>query len=170
MKTEMKSPGPNLNLVRYPDPRLYEKSIECTQDELEYIKSLVPEMIRVMDKGVGIAAIQVGIAKRFAVIKSPQGKNNLIINPELVSGENLRAIKEGCLSLPMFYENIERFEEVTIKFRDQEWIETHAVMTGEEAQCLQHELNHMGGLLILDTVSAMKKDMYLKKLKKKGMI
>lgn len=170
MNTETKSPGLNLNLVKYPDPRLYEKSQECTQDELEYIKSLVPEMIRVMDKGVGIAAIQVGITKRFAIIKSPQGINNLIINPELVSGENLRSIREGCLSLPMFYENIERFEEVTIKFRDKDWVETYAIMTGEEAQCYQHEENHMNGLLILDTVSMMKKEMWLKKLQKKGLL
>jgi len=123
-----------------------------------------------MDKGVGIAAVQVGIAKRFSIIKSPQGINNLIINPELVAGENLRAIKEGCLSLPMFYENVERFEEVTIKFRDKDWIERVAVMTGEEAQCIAHELNHMNGILILDTVSQMKKEMWLKKVSKKGII
>jgi peptide deformylase len=161
-----------MNLIRYPDPQLKTVSVECTEADLEFINSQLPEMVKVMDsfKGVGLAAIQVGIAKRFCIIKDKMGNNNVLINPELLSGDNLRPIREGCLSLPLFHENIERFENIVIKFRDKNFVERTAEMSGEEAQCLQHELNHLNGLLILDTVSLTLQQMWLKKAKKKGIL
>lgn len=161
-----------MKLIRYPDTTLYRLSSDCTESDLELIKSSTPEMIKLLEesKGAGLAAIQVGIQKRFCIIKDRSGNNNVLINPELLTGENLRPVREGCLSLPLFYENIERFESVTIKFRDETWTERIAEMTGEEAQCFQHEVNHLNGLLIVDGVSLMKQEMWKKKAKKKGFL
>lgn len=159
-----------LKIVRYPDPILNQVSEDCTEDNVKYIIQLLPEMETLMNNmnGVGLAAVQVGILKRFAIIEETSGKTNLIINPVIVAGDNLEPKREGCLSLPLFFETIERFDEVTIKYRDSSWVEHTAIMTGQEAQCLQHEMNHMDGKLIIEYVSKMKQDMWIKKLKKKG--
>lgn len=161
-----------LKLVRYPDPLLNLVSEDCLETDLPYILSVKDQMIKIMDeyKGIGLAAVQVGILKRFAIIKDKSGKNNLIINPETELGEEFQEKREGCLSLPLFYETIGRFEQVIVKFRDDNWTQRRAIMNGQEAQCLQHELNHMSGLLILETVSPMKQQMWKIKAKKKGFL
>lgn len=161
-----------LKLVRYPDPLLNLVSEDCLETDLPYILSVKDQMIKIMDeyKGVGLAAVQAGILKRFAIIKDKAGQNNLIINPEIEQGEALQDMREGCLSLPFFYETIVRFEQIIVKFKDETWTEHRAIMNGQEAQCLQHELNHMSGLLILETVSPMKQQMWIKKAKKKGFL
>lgn len=161
-----------MKILIYPDPILNERSTYCTEEDIPLIKESLVEMIRLMDgvKGIGLAAVQVGILKRFCIIKDKAGNNNVIINPEITSGDDLVLKQEGCLSLPLFYENVERFDNVTIKFRDLEWVEREAEMSGQEAQCAQHEASHMDGLLILETVSIMKQQMWKKKLKKRGML
>lgn len=161
-----------MKILRYPDPVLNERSKYCTEEDLPLIKESLPEMIKLMEsvKGAGLAAVQVGILKRFCIVKDQAGNNNVIINPELTSGDDLVLKQEGCLSLPLFYENVERFDNVSIKFRDIDWVERESSMSGQEAQAIQHEINHFGGLLILDTVSLMKQQMYKKKLKKRGML
>jgi len=161
-----------MNLIRYPNPILNQKSEECTEADLPLIKESLPRMTQIVDglKAAGLAAVQVGISKRFCIVKDHAGKNNLLINPELVEGLDLTSMREGCLSLPFFFESIDRFEEVTVKFKDENWAEKTAVFTGIESQCLQHELNHMNGTLIFDTVSKVKQDMWIKKAKKKGVL
>lgn len=161
-----------LTIKRYPDPVLTQVSQECTEADVSYINHLVPEMTTIMNnlKGVGLAAVQVGILMRFCILKDTHGKVHTLINPALASGENLTPKQEGCLSLPFFYEKVERFEEVTINFRDETWTERTAVFNGIEAQCIQHEINHMNGLLIFNTVSRMKQEMWLKKARKKGVL
>lgn len=158
-----------LFILRYPNPILNAVSEDCTEADLLLINENYDEMVRLTNatNGVGLAAVQVGILKRFCIVRDSGNEYNLIINPELVEGLDLTPKKEGCLSLPFFSELVERFEQVTIKFRDSSWTERTAVMTGIEAQCIQHEMNHMSGLLILDTVSLMKQQMYNKKLRKK---
>ena len=159
-----------LQIIRYPDPILNQISVDCIETDLKDINEQVPDMVKIMTNmnGVGLAAVQVGILKRFAIIKDSQNQVHLVINPVLISGENLEPKREGCLSLPFFFETIERFDEVTISYRDQDWIERIAVMNGQEAQCIQHEILHMSGKLILEYVSKQKQDMWLKKLRKKG--
>lgn len=159
-----------LLIIRYPNPILNERSVYCTEEDLPLITESLSEMIRLNDgvKGAGLAAVQVGILKRFCIVRDASGTNNLLINPEITSGDTLVNLREGCLSLPLFFENVERFQSVSIKFRDINWVEREASMTGVEAQCIQHEINHMGGLLILDTVSLLKQQMWKKKAKKKG--
>lgn len=159
-----------MKLIRYPDPILLQPSGHCVQEDLEFINHSVPEMTKVMNdlKGVGLAAVQVGILKRFCIVKDANDNVNLIINPELESGIELKPLEEGCLSLPYFWEKVERFEQVTVRFIDKDWIERRAVFTGQEAQCIQHEIGHMNGELILQTVSPMKQQMWKKKAHKNG--
>lgn len=161
-----------LQIIRYPDPILNEKSLECIETDLKYINEQISQMTTLMNNmnGVGLAAVQVGILKRFAIIKDSAGKSNLIINPVLIATENLIDMREGCLSLPYFFETVARFDEITISYRDIHWVEHTAIMSGQEAQCLQHELAHMDGQLILGYVSKQKQDMWKKKATKKGVL
>lgn len=165
-----------MKITIYPDPILTMLAKQCEEKELGYIKSVVPEMTKLMlqAKGVGLAAPQVGISKRFCLVvqesslKQTKPRVNLIINPELLEGDQTtRVIKdEGCLSLPLFQEKIIRYSEVTVKFTDENWVERKAVFVGLEAQCIQHEIEHLDGKLITEYMSPMKRQMYIKKLKK----
>lgn len=161
-----------MKLIRYPNPILNQQSEDCKESDLPFIKESIPEMIKTMDqlKGVGLAAVQVGILKKFCILKDSHGVNHVIINPEIIEGLNLTPIREGCLSLPFFFETIDRFEEITIKFKNDNWEDKTAIFTGIEAQCIQHEMNHFSGLLILDTVSLVKRQMWIKKATKKGVL
>lgn len=161
-----------LLLLKYPDPILNQKSEDCVKSDLPLIKQNFDEMVKIMDKaeGVGLAAVQVGILKRYCIIKSFTGESNLIINPVITEGLDLEKKLEGCLSLPLFSEHIQRFNEVTVTYRDENWIERTAVFTGLQAQAIQHEINHFNGLLLINTVSLMKEQMWKKKLKKRGLL
>jgi len=163
-----------MKLIKYPDPILDIQSEPILETELEYIKSIVPDMAKIMkdNNGIGLAGVQVGILKTFCIMynQSTQGID-LIINPvilnqdsEMIKGE------EGCLSLPLFWESIERPLEVTAEFMEENWQKVRAVFYGLEARCLIHELEHMIGQPIHNLVSPMKKHMWEKKLIKKGLL
>lgn len=167
-----------MKIIKYPDPILEQVSEEVKQEELSTILSYIPEMQKLMYavKGVGLAAVQVGILKRFCIMLSKtsdlgyaQDGVDLIINPEIieVSSETTKD-NEGCLSLPLFWEQIERPIEVVAKFIDKDWIERTGVFYGISARCILHEISHMNGILIYKNTSPMKQDMWKKKLKKKG--
>lgn len=169
-----------MKLIVYPDPILFEKSDICNQSELDWIKKQVPQMKEIMinNNGVGLAAVQVGILKTFCIILSHNSqlgdKNSevdLIINPVIVeeSKEIIKA-QEGCLSLPLFYEYIERPESVTATFYDDAWAERTAVFHGMKARCLKHEIDHMMGNPLVNQVSIMKKQMWLKRINKRGLL
>jgi len=158
-------------LLKYPDPKLKEISIDCTEDDIPLIKEAYVDMSKIVNdyNAAGIAAIQVGIPKRFCLLKDTSNVH-LMINPVLtVDGEQTK-IKEGCLSLPYFHEFIVRYPKVTVYYKDENWIDRTAELEGIEAQCLQHEIDHFNGTTQLDKVSLMVKQMYLKKAKKKGIL
>lgn len=164
-------------LATYPDKVLEQVSEECTEADLEFIKKMVKPMGQIMAEynGVGLAAVQVGVLKRFctfasgAVAPTKQNLGNiiLIINPEIIEKTEYTVLDpEGCLSLPRFYEKVERYPDVTVKFRDQDWKEVTAAFTGMEARCIQHEIDHMNGILQVAKLGPMAKQMYVKKLAK----
>lgn len=162
-----------MTLITYPNPILNEVSTAVTEAELAYVKSLVPDMQKVMiqNKGVGLAAVQVGILKRFCIIRDKDNNINLIINPLVVEEDTeIQNGQEGCLSLPLFFEQIERPMQLTAEFIDGEFVSRKAVFYGIEARCLLHEIEHMNGTPIHNKVSSMKKQMWVKKLKKKGVL
>ena len=157
-------------IVIEPDPILREKSeiLEKVDDEL---RNLLDDMLETMyaAPGIGLAAVQVGVLKRLIVIdisKEKEKKNPLfLINPEIISKSKKTSIhEEGCLSLPGHFAEIERPAECQIKFIDYDGKEQELRVNGLLATCIQHEIDHLNGVLFIDYLSKLKKDMIVKKL------
>lgn len=167
-----------MKIITYPDPLLNEKSIDVTEDYLPDVLKTIPEMTQLMRSRVGaaIAAVQVGILRRYCLLEEvnlvpgdPRPEPHLLINPEITEfeGELVNEF-EGCLSLPAFWNPIERSSTITVKFTDKNWIKRTAVFEGLQARAIQHEIEHMDGILQLSKLSPMKLDMWKKKLAKRG--
>ena len=157
-------------IVIEPDPILRKKSepLEKVDDE---IRELLDDMLETMyaAPGIGLAAVQVGILKRIIVIdisKDKEKKNPLfLINPEIISKSKKTSVyEEGCLSLPGHFAEIERPAECQIKFVDYNGKEKELIANGLLATCIQHEVDHLNGVLFIDYLSKLKKDMIVKKL------
>ena len=158
------------NIVIEPDPILRKKSatLEKVDDEL---RILMDDMLETMyaAPGIGLAAVQVGILKRLIVIdisKDKEKKNPLfLVNPQIISqSDNKSTYEEGCLSLPGHFAEIERPAECLIKFIDYNGKEKELKAKGLLATCIQHEIDHLNGILFIDYLSKLKKDMIVKKL------
>ncbi len=137
------------------------------------IKKLAEEMFEAMyaAPGIGLAAIQLGEPKRVVTLdlakkdepKAPQ----VIVNPEIVwCSEEKRSHEEGCLSIPEFYEEVERPTEVTVRYLDLEGKPQEVTANGLLATALQHEIDHLNGVLFIDHISRLKRDRVLKKFSK----
>ena len=157
-------------IIIEPDPILREKSktLETVNDE---IRKLLDDMLETMyaAPGIGLAAVQVGLLKRLIVIdisKDKEKKNPLfLINPEIISrSKNTSVYEEGCLSLPGHFAEIERPAECHIRFVDYSGKEKEIKASGLLATCIQHEVDHLDGVLFIDYLSKLKKDMIVKKL------
>ena len=157
-------------IVIEPDPILRKKSemLETVDNEL---RVLLDDMLETMyaAPGIGLAAVQVGILKRLIVIdisKDKEKKNPLfLINPEIISlSKKTSVYEEGCLSLPGHFAEIERPAECQIKFIDYNGKEKELKANGLLATCIQHEVDHLNGVLFIDYLSKLKKDMIVKKL------
>ena len=157
-------------IVIEPDPILRKKSVmlETVDDEL---RALLDDMLETMyaAPGIGLAAVQVGILKRLIVIdvsRDKEKKNPLfLINPEIISlSKKTSVYEEGCLSLPGYFAEIERPAECQIKFIDYNGKEKELKANGLLATCIQHEVDHLNGVLFIDYLSKLKKDMIVKKL------
>ena len=159
-------------IIIEPDTILRKKSeiLEKVDNEL---RNLMDDMLETMyaAPGIGLAAVQVGILKRLIVIdisKDKEKKNPLfLINPEIVSKSNKTTIyEEGCLSLPGYFAEIERPAECKIKYLDYDGKKSEMDANGLLATCIQHEIDHLNGILFIDYLSKLKKDMIIKKLVK----
>ena len=159
-------------IVIEPDPILRKESepIEKVDNDL---RKLLDDMLETMyaAPGIGLAAVQVGILKRLIVIdisKDKEKKNPLfLINPEIVSkSKNTSIHEEGCLSLPGHFAEIERPAECHINFLDYNGKKKEISAKGLLSTCIQHELDHLNGILFIDYLSKLKKDMIIKKLVK----
>lgn len=170
-----------LPILEVPDARLKTVStpVETFDDVL---KTLVDDMIETMydANGIGLAAIQVGVPKRILVIdlqEAPQGagsedeeakQNPLVfINPEILDpSAELAAYKEGCLSVPEQFADVERPATIRARWQDLDGKHHEENMEGLMATCLQHEMDHLEGILFIDHLSRLKRQMVLKKLNK----
>ena len=159
-------------IVIEPDPILRKESepIEKVDNDL---RKLLDDMLETMyaAPGIGLAAVQVGILKRLIVIdisKDKEKKNPLfLINPEIVSkSKNTSIYEEGCISLPGHFAEIERPAECQINFLDYNGKKKEISAKGLLSTCIQHELDHLNGILFIDYLSKLKKDMIIKKLVK----
>lgn len=161
-----------LPIIVAPDPRLEAVStpVEQVTDE---VRQQLDDMLETMyaAPGIGLAAIQVGIAKRMLVIdiaREGEEKQPLfIINPEItwVSDDD-QLYEEGCLSLPEQYAEVERPAEVKVSYLDRNGDSQELHAEGLLAVCLQHEMDHLDGILFVDHLSALKRNMILRKLLK----
>ncbi|MCW0233638.1 MAG: peptide deformylase [Ferrovibrio sp.] len=161
-----------LPIIVAPDPRLEAVStpVEQVTDE---VRQQLDDMLETMyaAPGIGLAAIQVGIAQRMLVIdisREGEEKNPLfIINPEItwVSDDD-QLYEEGCLSLPEQYAEVERPAEVKVSYLDRDGRQQELHAEGLLAVCLQHEMDHLDGILFVDHISALKRNMILRKLLK----
>ena len=159
-------------IIIEPDIILRKRSetLEKVDNEL---RSLMNDMLETMyaAPGIGLAAVQVGVLKRLIVIdisKNNKKKNPLFfINPEIVSKSNKTSIyEEGCLSLPGYFAEIERPAECKIEYLDYDGKKSEMNASGLLATCIQHEVDHLNGVLFIDYLSKLKKDMIIKKLVK----
>ena len=159
-------------LIILPDPilRQVSKPIETMDSE---VKKLADDMLETMydAPGIGLAAIQIGVARRMLVLdvsKDGEDKKPLVfINPEIVASSDARSVyEEGCLSIPDYYAEVERPAAIKVRHLDRDGKEQLTEADGLLATCLQHEIDHLNGVLFIDHISRLKRDMLLKKLAK----
>jgi len=160
------------DIVKFPDKRLKLKS-EPVKYLDSHVRALVNDMLDTMydAPGIGLAAIQIGIAVRIVVIdvskKEDAHERHILINPEIVwASEETMKREEGCLSIPEQYEQIERSERVTVKFRNLDGEEREIDANGMLATCIQHEVDHTNGILFIDHLSRLKRDLFVRKYRK----
>jgi len=161
-----------LTVLRFPDERLRTKAQEVTEVN-DDIRTIVDNMLETMyqEKGVGLAATQVDVHQRIVVIDvSEDGDSPIVlINPEIITkGEEIVINEEGCLSVPGCYAKVDRHNTVTVKALDRNGEEF--TLDGEEllAICIQHELDHLSGILFVDYLSPLKRQRIKTKLEKEA--
>ncbi|MDE3059519.1 MAG: peptide deformylase, partial [Pseudomonadota bacterium] len=163
-----------LPLIIAPDPRLKTRSdpVEAVTDD---IRHLAADMLETMyhDKGIGLAAVQVGVMKRLLVMDvswrddGGPGEQYVLINPEIIeSSEEPHAYKEGCLSFPDQFADVTRPESVRVRWLGLDGQTHEENFEGLLATCVQHEIDHINGITFVDHISLAKRDMILRKLKK----
>ena len=155
-----------------PDKRLRLVSEPVKKIDAE-VKKLVADMFETMydAPGIGLAAIQVGVPKRIVTMdlskKDEDKLQRVLINPEIVwSSDEKNVHEEGCLSIPEFYEDVERPAQVRVKYLDLDGKEQEIEASGLLATCLQHEIDHTNGVLFIDHISKLKRDRIIKKFTK----
>jgi peptide deformylase len=159
-------------IITLPDPRLRAKS-EPVKAVDKDVRKLVEDMFETMyaAPGIGLAAIQIAVPLRVITMdlakedepKAPQ----VFINAEIVSSSDAKATcEEGCLSIPEYYEEVARPASVKVKYMDLDGKQQEIEATGLLATCLQHEIDHINGVLFIDYLSKLKRDMVVKKFKK----
>ncbi|MBI5810338.1 MAG: peptide deformylase [Deltaproteobacteria bacterium] len=168
-----------LNILKYPDPFLKTKASPVDAVD-KGIKTLVSDMIETMyyGRGIGLAAVQVKAGHRVAVLDVPddmdkegpereRGKNLIVlINPEIISSSGTIVYEEGCLSVPGVTADVTRADKVTVKALNRDGNPIEISAEGLLAIVIQHEIDHLDGLLFIDRLSRLKRDIIKRKLKK----
>lgn len=160
-----------MEILKYPHPILKRRCQEVREID-EKVKGLLSDMVETMysAKGIGLAACQVGVPKRVIVLDvspmDPQRSLLALINPEILWEEGQVEHEEGCLSVPEFTENVRRSARVRVKGLSAEGKELEIEADGILAIALQHEIDHLNGILILDRISRLKRELYQKRLRK----
>ena len=158
-----------LRILEFPDPRLRKKATPVdTVDEA--LNALIDDMLETMyaAPGIGLAATQVDVHKRLLVadVSSDQTDPRVFINPVIVEKDGVTVTEEGCLSVPGYYEEVERAEHIRVRFLDRAGEEVEAELEGLLAVCVQHEIDHLDGKLFVDYLSEAKRQRIRKRLTK----
>lgn len=161
-------------IIKYPDPVL-RKNTEKITDFNEDLARLVDDMAETMydAPGVGLAAPQIGKSLKLIVVDiskrdDEEGERQVmpLVNPEIVAHEGTQLDEEGCLSIPELTATVERFKKITVSFQDLQGQPQELTTENRFAVVLQHEIDHLNGILFLDHLSPLKRALYKKKVKK----
>jgi peptide deformylase len=160
------------DIIKLPDKRLrlVSEPVKKVDDD---IRRLADDMFATMYKapGIGLAAIQIGVPVRLITLdlsKDVKPASPLVvINPRLLwTSEEKATYEEGCLSIPEYYEDVERPAQVKVTYRDLDWNTQEVEAKGLLATCLQHEIDHLNGILFIDHLSKLKRDRVIRKFTK----
>jgi peptide deformylase len=157
-------------ILIWPDPLLKKKAAPVTRVD-DSIRALVNDLFETMyaADGVGLAAPQVGALKRIIVLdtspRQPEAKSVAMINPEIVLAEGTTLYNEGCLSVPGEAEEVERAAEVTVRFIDPHGVRQEMRAEGLLAIAIQHETDHLNGVMFVDHISILKRELIRKRMK-----
>jgi peptide deformylase len=158
-----------LTILEFPDPRLRTRAspVESVDDGL---KSLIDDLFETMYEapGIGLAATQVNVHKRVLVadLSADKSEPYALINPVILEKDGVTTTEEGCLSVPGYYEEVERAEHIRVKFIDRLGDDVEMEAEGLLAVCIQHEMDHLEGKLFVDYLSEAKRSRIRKKLVK----
>jgi peptide deformylase len=159
-----------LKILEYPDPRLRRVAAPVAAVTPE-IKALVRDMAETMYSapGIGLAATQVDVHKRVIVMDLSEARDELrvFINPELITASGEIESEEGCLSLPGYYDRVQRAESIRVRALDQEGRPFELEASGMLAVCIQHEMDHLIGKVFVDRLSTLKRARYAARVRKK---
>lgn len=158
-----------LNILHYPDNKLRQKGVNIHAFD-EKLERTANDMLETMyqSKGIGLAAVQVNLPIRLIVIDISESRNEplCLVNPSIKEKKDLITFEEGCLSVPGFYEKVERYNLINFTYQDLDGV-THTMNAeGLLSVCVQHEIDHLDGKLFVDYISQMKRDRIAKKIKK----
>ena len=163
-----------LPILTAPDPRLKKKSLPVDTVDAG-VRQLMDDMLETMydAPGIGLAAIQIGVPKRLLVLDVAKDEAPpapmAFLNPEIVwSSDELGVHSEGCLSIPEYFEDVERPARIRVRFVDRDGAEAEMEADGLLATCLQHEIDHLNGVLFIDHLSRLKRDRVIKRFQKQA--
>jgi peptide deformylase len=158
-----------LEVLHFPDPRLRKQALPVKSVD-DSIRKLAADMLQTMyeENGVGLAATQVNVQQRVVVIDVSADRNQplVLINPEIVEQEGREESQEGCLSVPGYFDTVERATKVRYRYLSLEGSPVEADADGLMAICLQHEIDHLNGKLFIDYLSNLKRERIRKKIEK----
>ena len=163
-----------LDIIAYPDVRLKQvaEEVETFDDALQSFIQDLDDTMAAGPGGVGIAATQVGVMKRIVIVdvsNYPRLKNAkhhghlILINPEILDWQGMKKGREGCMSVPDFTGNVIRAENIVLNALDEKGIKQEYEMEGFEARAVQHEIDHLDGLLFLDRLVSRRNDLFKRK-------
>jgi peptide deformylase len=156
-------------ILEFPDPRLRKKALPVARVDDE-LRRLIDDMFETMYEapGIGLAATQVDVHQRLLVADVSTAKNepHVLINPEILEKDGVAITEEGCLSVPGYYEEVERANHIRVNFLDRQGRPVECEFEGLLAVCVQHEIDHLNGRLFVDYLSEAKRQRIRKRLVK----
>ncbi len=158
-----------LTILEFPDPRLRKKAahVEVVDDR---VRELIDDMFETMYEapGIGLAATQVDVHKRLLIVdvSADQSDPYVLINPKILEKDGTAITAEGCLSVPGYYEEVERAESIRVMFQNRDGDEVEMETEGLLAVCVQHEIDHLEGKLFVDYLSEAKRSRIRKRLER----
>jgi peptide deformylase len=158
-----------MSILEFPDPRLRKKAQPVVRVD-EALNRLIDDMFETMyaAPGIGLAATQVDVHQRLLVadVSTERNSPQVLINPEILEKDGVAITEEGCLSVPGYFEEVERADHIKVRFLDRAGVQQERDLQGLLAVCVQHEIDHLNGKLFVDYLSEAKRQRIRRKLLK----